>query len=267
MRIEQHIAQVLLNSTHATQQLSYVIQLGEKVLQDIEQTRSPKAVKQFVNVLNKIPKKQIHLYRIIHQLATVSTQTPAKTHEQIYAQIQHYKQHHLQQKHIHEYLLRKIKSPVFITHLPTQHIQSIISSNAQILTTNKSICATLKKHRIPHTYYPIEQTRLAIKQAKQVVLFSIALEQKPYVPVFDETVAILAKSQQVPVYLCTSSIQFHPRMEEYLPQVALQEQVCEKLDPSLITGVISEKGILCWDEFLAKTIKQFDAQVQSKENK
>lgn len=120
----------------------------------------------------------------------------------------------------------------------------------------------LSSYGIPVTYYVDSAARLAIKKADLVMIGADAISSTGKVinKIGSEMVAEIANKFEVPVYSCSDSWKFDPLTifgydetverrdpDEFWPDrpkgVKVNTFIFERVDPNLITGVISELGI------------------------
>jgi len=120
----------------------------------------------------------------------------------------------------------------------------------------------LSKQGIPVKYFIDSAARQAIKGADMMLIGADAISSTGKVinKIGSEMFAEIAKIYDVPVYVCTDSWKFDPKSifgyeiniekrpkEEYWPSapkgVSIHNEIFEKVDPDLISGIISEMGI------------------------
>jgi ribose 1,5-bisphosphate isomerase len=120
----------------------------------------------------------------------------------------------------------------------------------------------LSKQGIPVKYFIDSAARQAIKGADMMLIGADAISSTGKVinKIGSEMFAEIAKLHDVPVYVCTDSWKFDPKSifgyelniekrpkEEYWPSspkgVSIHNEIFEKVDPELISGIISEMGI------------------------
>ncbi|HME87167.1 MAG TPA: hypothetical protein VKE88_02040 [Candidatus Nanoarchaeia archaeon] len=126
----------------------------------------------------------------------------------------------------------------------------------------RNMATVLSKNNIPVTYYTDAAVRLALKKSDIVLLGAdtISEQGQVYGAIGSEMVAELAEKYDVPVYICMASWKYNPsRIHEYEGTAELQPMKelwsnppkgvivanygYEKINPKLVTGVISELGI------------------------
>lgn len=116
--------------------------------------------------------------------------------------------------------------------------------------------------------------RLALKKADIIFLGADAITStKVYNKIGSEMVAEYAERYQIPLYICTHSLKFDPQYtlddaepieernwKEVWPNkpknVTIINPAFEAINPQLITGIISEHGILTHGEFVSLMIKK-----------
>ncbi|HOI18598.1 MAG TPA: S-methyl-5-thioribose-1-phosphate isomerase [Candidatus Woesearchaeota archaeon] len=120
----------------------------------------------------------------------------------------------------------------------------------------------LSKQGIAIKYFVDSAARQAIKAADMMLIGADAISSTGKVinKIGSEMFAEVAKLYDVPVYVCTDSWKFDPKSifgyeiniekrpkEEYWPSapkgVSIHNEIFEKVDPDLISGIISEMGI------------------------
>ena len=120
----------------------------------------------------------------------------------------------------------------------------------------------LNKIGIPITHYVDSSARLAIKKSDMMIIGCDAIdsEGKCYNKIGSEMFAEIADKFDIPVYVATDSWKFDPKTifgfdeevekrgrEEVWPKapksIKIENYAFEKIDPNLITGIISEIGV------------------------
>jgi ribose 1,5-bisphosphate isomerase len=120
----------------------------------------------------------------------------------------------------------------------------------------------LTKFGIPVTHYVDSAARLALKKADLMLIGCDAVDSecKIYNKIGSEMFAEIAHTQDTPVYVATDSWKFDPKSvfgfseeiekrssSEIWPQapknIKIENYSFEKIDPDLITGIISEIGV------------------------
>jgi ribose 1,5-bisphosphate isomerase len=171
---------------------------------------------------------------------------------------------------------RKIKndSKIF-THCHSSSVMAVLkkaknqNKNLEVYNTEtrpkfqgRITALELIKAKIPVTHYVDSSARLAIKNANIMMIGCDAIdsEGKCYNKVGSEMFAEIANKLDVPVYIVTDSWKFDPRTvfgfneeiekrssKEIWPnapkQIKIENFAFEKIDPKLISGIISEIGI------------------------
>ncbi len=134
----------------------------------------------------------------------------------------------------------------------------------------------LSKLKIPNTHFIDSAMRIAIKKADIVFLGSDAITTTGKVinKIGSELVCETAKRFDVPVYICTNSWKFDPKtvfgFSEKIEERAEKEiwnnppkgttiinPAFEKINPNLITGIISELGVLAPKNFVTQVKKKY----------
>lgn len=134
----------------------------------------------------------------------------------------------------------------------------------------------LLRLKIPNTHFIDSAMRLAIKKADVVFLGADAIttEGKVINKIGSELVCETAERFDVPVYICTNSWKFDPqtvfgfseKIEERPTKevwdkppkkIMIVNPAFEKIDSNLITGIISELGILTPENFIAQVKKKY----------
>jgi len=134
----------------------------------------------------------------------------------------------------------------------------------------------LSELKIPNTHYIDSAMRLAIKKSDLVFLGADAIttEGKVINKIGSELVCETANRFDIPVYICTNSWKFDPKTVfgfsekiEERPEKEIWDKVpkgttivnpaFEKIDPNLITGIISELGILDIKEFITQVKRKY----------
>ncbi len=123
---------------------------------------------------------------------------------------------------------------------------------------------------IPVHYYVDSAARTAIKKCDIAFFGADAItEKKVYNKIGSELFAIVLKNYSVPLYICSDAWKFSPQeevIEERSPDevwpkppkgVEVENPSFEKIDPKLITGIISEIGILSHKKFVKEAKKLF----------
>lgn len=132
----------------------------------------------------------------------------------------------------------------------------------------------LAKSKIVVMHYVDAAMRIAIKKADIIFLGADAITTtKVYNKIGSEIVAEYAERYNIPLYICTNSLKFDPLHQaghaepiEYRswrevwrnkPQnVTVVNPAFEAVSPQLITGIISEYGILSHAEFVSLMMKK-----------
>lgn len=184
---------------------------------------------------------------------------------------------------------QKIKQHMIVyTHCHSSSVIRILSSahknNIKFLVKNtetrplyqgRKTATELAKHGIPVEHYIDSAMRLAIKRADIVLLGADAItDEKIYNKIGSELVCELAKSFDIPVYICSTSWKYDAvskyGLEEKIEErsskeiwtnvpkgITVKNFAFEKINPLLITGIISELGILPVSQFLSVVVEKY----------
>lgn len=137
---------------------------------------------------------------------------------------------------------------------------SVITLENRPQNSGKDMCKEIAALKIPVTYYVDASMKEAVKRSDIVLLGCDAItKHEIFVHMGGELVALLASRLQIAVYLCSTSWKFDPfhvgKEGRYLDRparevwedapngVKIMNNLYEKLDPSLILGIISEIGV------------------------
>jgi len=134
----------------------------------------------------------------------------------------------------------------------------------------------LSRAGIPVTVYVDSAARLALKKADIMMIGSDAITAEGIVinKIGSELMAEVANRYDVPVYVCTHSLKFDPltffgfsekiekrAIKEVWPNppkgVKISNYVFEKVRPGIITGIISELGVLRPETFVNEVKKKY----------
>ncbi|MDD5651425.1 MAG: translation initiation factor eIF-2B [Candidatus Nanoarchaeia archaeon] len=134
----------------------------------------------------------------------------------------------------------------------------------------------LAKLKIPNSHFVDSAMRIALKKADLMLIGADAItaEGKVINKIGSELAAEVAKKYEVPIYICTNSWKFDPKtifgygeIIEERPKneiwnnppkgINIINPSFEKIDPDLITGIISELGILRPDNFISAVQKKY----------
>jgi len=134
----------------------------------------------------------------------------------------------------------------------------------------------LAKLKIENYHFVDAAMRAAIKQANIVLLGCDAITKTKVInKIGSELVAESAKRFKVPVYICTDSWKFDPTTihgketpieyrkekevwKDYPKGTVIVNPAFEHINPKLIKGIVSEFGILTFEEFIKKATKELD---------
>ncbi|TAL48152.1 hypothetical protein EPN87_01235 [archaeon] len=133
----------------------------------------------------------------------------------------------------------------------------------------------LSEAKISVTLFIDSAARLALKDADIMMIGADAITADGYVinKIGSELMATVAKNYGVPVYVCTHSWKFDPKtvfeFEEEIEQRSVKEiwsnpprgvkisnYAFEKVHPDLITGIISEIGVMKPENFVSEVEKK-----------
>ncbi len=133
----------------------------------------------------------------------------------------------------------------------------------------------LAKAKIPVTLFIDSAARMALKKADIAFYGADAITPtKIYNKIGSELFAIIMKKYDIPLYIVTDSWKFDPKtiygIEEKIEKrnikeiwskppkgVKISNAAFEKIDPKLITGIISELGIFMNKSFIAEVKKNY----------
>ncbi len=223
---------------------------------------------------------------IFHDSDVLYYDSMEKLHKHIQTQITIVLRHFTQvSETISKIGAKKIKPRMTVyTHCHSSAVMDIFSE-AQKQKIPFSVCNTetrpryqgritaseLSQKGIPVTHYVDSALRLAIKESNCIFLGADAIDYKGciYNKIGSELICEIAKLYKVPVYICTDSWKFDPLTDakhneiielrdeaevwEKAPKgVTIKNYAFEKIDPTLVQGIISELGILQPQAFLAK---------------
>ena len=178
---------------------------------------------------------------------------------------------------------RKIKNGMKIfTHCHSTAVMSILkkakkqkknfevhNTETRPLYQGRKTSLELSKEGIPIFHYIDSAARLAIKKCDLMILGADAIdsEGKAYNKIGSEMFAEIAERFDIPVYVATDSWKFDPKTifgfneevekrtgDEIWPdaptKIKIENYAFEKVDSSLITGIISELGIFKPEMFI-----------------
>jgi len=139
----------------------------------------------------------------------------------------------------------------------------VTNTETRPLYQGRQTAKDLAKHGIKVTHYVDSAMRLAIKQADVVLLGADAILANGDVinKIGSELVCLLAKYYKKPVYICTNAWKYDPKtrfgFEEIIEKrhsaevwkkppknVKISNYAFEKIDRKLITGMITEMGMI-----------------------
>lgn len=179
------------------------------------------------------------------------------------------------------------KNCTIYTHCHSSTVNEIIKHNknkkikvncteTRPLFQGRKTAAEISKAKIPITLYVDSAMRLALKNANITLLGadSILKDGKVINKIGSELVAETSSLYKIPLYICTDSWKFDPKSLqgkeikiEYRSTKEIWENppkglkilnpAFEKINPKLITGIISELGVLTPEEFTDKVIKNY----------
>ena len=175
-----------------------------------------------------------------------------------------------------QYAAKKIKNGMIVfTHCHSGTVVDILNSAHQAgkkftvhntetrpMMQGRTTAKELAMHHIPVVHFIDSAGRLALKRADIMLIGcdAITSEGKVINKIGTEMFAEIADRYQIPVYCCTNSWKLDPKtlygFEEKIetrkaaevwpnppPGVRIDNHAFELVDPSLITGVISELGV------------------------
>ncbi|MFT4312495.1 MAG: translation initiation factor eIF-2B [Candidatus Woesearchaeota archaeon] len=268
---------VALQGAHDLAHLSDYARLLKKAKDALIQARSTEPLLR--NVLRIVfNDKEILKYHTIIELHE-HIQKKAKIVEQ------HFEQVH---KMIPRIGAHKIKDGFTVyTHCHSSNVvNAILEANAKGKTLR--VCNTetrpkfqgritakeLALHQIPVEHFVDSAMRLAIKKCDIVLIGCDAIDTtgRVYNKIGSELVCETAHKYQKPVYIVTDSWKFDPEHEnepiemreasevwEDAPEgVTISNYAFERINPELITGIISEFGIHTIPEFLKEVRERYD---------
>ncbi len=134
----------------------------------------------------------------------------------------------------------------------------------------------LSEHGIPVTYFLDSATRFAIKKADIMLIGADAItnDGKVINKIGSELFAIIANKYDVPVYSCTNSWKYDPESrfgyetpiekgrreaiwEDAPKKIRIHSDLFEKVEPKLISGIISELGIYPPEVFIEEVKRKY----------
>jgi eIF-2B alpha/beta/delta-like uncharacterized protein len=126
----------------------------------------------------------------------------------------------------------------------------------------------IAKARIPVHHFVDSASRIALKEADIMLLGADSIiHNKVYNKIGSELMALTARNYHVPVYICASLWKFNPHretIEERLPSeiwqkppkgVTVKNYAFEKINFSLIKGIVCEEGVLKPKKFVKEARK------------
>lgn len=149
---------------------------------------------------------------------------------------------------------------------------NVVCTETRPLFQGRITASQLAKAKIPVTLYVDSAARVALKKADIAFFGCDAITPtKIYNKIGSEMFAIMAEQREVPLYIATDSWKFDPESiygnEEKIEMrdtkeiwerppkgVKISNPSFEKIDPKLVTGVISELGLLM-KEALVESIR------------
>jgi len=155
------------------------------------------------------------------------------------------------------------------------HLFRVFNTETRPLYQGRLTATELSKNRIPVIHFVDSGARVAVKECEAVFIGcdAITSEGNVFNKIGSEMIAELAKNRNIPVYICTSSWKLDPysffgfdetiekRNEKEIwknpPRgVIISNYAFEKVHNNLITGIISEFGILKPNKFINMTKKR-----------
>ncbi|MFW5745949.1 MAG: translation initiation factor eIF-2B [Nanoarchaeota archaeon] len=153
---------------------------------------------------------------------------------------------------------------------------TVVNTETRPLFQGRITARELAEDGIPVHHFVDSAIRIAIKQADLALIGTDAIDydMKVYNKIGSEMIAEIASNYKVPVYACTEAIKYDAmtseihkeKIEERSPDevwsdapegVVIQNFAFEKVDPTLIAGIISELGIQSPKEFRAQIRKRY----------
>lgn len=150
----------------------------------------------------------------------------------------------------------------------------VYNTEARPLYQGRITAKELARHNIPVYHFVDSAARVALKKADLVLLGSDAVTTtKVYNKIGSELIAEVAHRYQIPVYVCTNSWKFDPRFalgdEEEIEErswkevwsgkpkgVTIMNPAFEAIAPELVTGIISELGVMSHALFVSELMKK-----------
>ena len=136
----------------------------------------------------------------------------------------------------------------------------------------------MAKYKIENYHFVDSAMRAAIKQSNLVLLGCDAITKTKVInKIGSELVAETAQRFKIPLYICTDSWKFDPTTthgqetpieyrgekeiwKDHPKNTVIINPAFEHINPKLIKGIISELGILSFDEFVKKASKTLNSK-------
>ncbi|MBT3984943.1 ribose 1,5-bisphosphate isomerase [archaeon] len=169
------------------------------------------------------------------------------------------------------------KNDIVFTHCHSSNVIGVLKKCKKIKVYNtetrpryqgRKTAKELAKARIPVTHFIDSAARIAIKESDIVLLGADSITyNKVYNKIGSELMALTAKNYKVPVYICASLWKFNPHRETIEERpikevwknppkgVKVKNYAFEKINFSLIKGIVCEEGILKPKKFVKKARK------------
>lgn len=180
------------------------------------------------------------------------------------------------------------KNSVVYTHCHSSTVVSILkkanltkkfevhNTETRPLFQGRITATELSKMKIPVYHYVDSAARLALKEADIMLLGADAITStcKIINKIGSELIAETAERRQVPIYICTDSWKYDPKSpygftepiearskKEVWPNapksIRIMNPAFERIDPNLITGIITELGIYSPETFIQEVRNKY----------
>jgi len=152
---------------------------------------------------------------------------------------------------------------------------SVYNTETRPLMQGRITAKELVKMGIPVTHFIDAAGRIALKKADIFLMgFDAVTTTKIYNKIGSEMFALIAEKYDIPVFACGDAWKFDPagiygweeRIEIRSPKevwlnapkgVKIENLCFEKIDPNLITGIISELGVYAHENFIEEVKKAY----------
>ncbi len=177
------------------------------------------------------------------------------------------------------------KNAVVFTHCHSSSVTGILKAAKRKRITvhntetrprfqGRLTAAELAKARIPVRMFVDSAARLALKEADIMLIGADSITStRVYNKIGSELMAKVANRYNIPVYVCSTSWKFNPEsitghmeeVEQRSPKevwehppkgVSIENPAFEKVNPRLITAIISELGVLKHEAFIREAKKK-----------